>query len=216
MDITKILEVSSGKNCNTSSSANAAELDMLADFDFENQVDDAIFDDIQIMNNGGTNSNLLQDNSRAVIAGAVEEKVMCTIMRKGSKKCLECMNVFLENEITDDTFIHFKAATSDIVPPCKSTINLIRSVETLLKRYESHNVTFNSMLAHIIRKIDVTSLYETSIFDENHDHKDELIALIIKSYMDIKSVNFCKLITRMSQNNQIRQNYLKLIHLAGQ
>lgn len=126
------------------------------------------------------------------------------------------MNVFVENELSDDVFIQFKSESSDIVQPCKSTIRLIQKVETLLEKYESLNVSFNSMLVHIIRKVDVANLYEKSLFDESHDHRDEFIEIIIKTYLDIKSTNFCKLITRMSQNEQIHQKYLKEIHFRGQ
>lgn len=211
-DITKILEVSSGKESNTSR-ANPEELEMLASFDFENQIDDVICDNIQIMN---TDQNLLQQNSTAYMASVVEKKVLRKMMQKGKKKCLECMNVFVENEIITDTFIQFKSETKDIVQPCKSTVNLIRCVEMLLKRYESNDVTYNSMLTHIIRKIDITELYEKSRFDECHDHKDELVTVIVKTYLDINSTNLCKLITRMSQNKHIRHSYLKEIHFQGQ
>lgn len=101
------------------------------------------------------------------------------MMLKGKSKCL---NVFVENELTDDVFIQFKSETSGIIQPCKSTIHLIQKVDVLLEKYESLNVSFNSMLVHIIRKIDVRNLYEKSLFDESYDHKYDLIETIIKTY----------------------------------
>lgn len=68
-DITKILEVSSGKKTSKSLPANIAELELLEKFDSENQIDDVISENFQIMS---TNPNNLQDNSTAYMAGSVE------------------------------------------------------------------------------------------------------------------------------------------------
>lgn len=212
-DITQILEVSSGKQSCKSLYPNEDELEKLANFDVENQIDDTICEDIQIISRGPNN---LQDNSTTYMAANLEQKVIRIIMRKGKSKCLECMQVFFENELTDDTFIQYKSETSDIVQPCKSTIHLIEKTDFLLGKYESLNISFNSVLSHIIRKIDISNLYEKSMFDEFHDHKYDLIDMMIRTYFDIKSANFCQHITRISQNEQIRHKYLKEIHFRGQ
>lgn len=208
-DTTKVLEVSASSKT-ASLSACAAELKMLGNSDFENGTDDVY---IQAANE---NSDVLHENSMAYVASVVEQKVINQITQRGRKACMKCAQVFVENEITDNSFIQFKKEHSFIVEPCKSTIELISTVEKLLQKYESHNVTFNSMLAHIIQKIDLTKFYEESNFEKDHDHRTELIKNIIKTYMNVKSTNLCKFITRMSQEKQIRHSYLKEIHLKGQ
>lgn len=206
-DITKVLEVSYSKN-QANLSACPAELEMLSNFDFENEMDDQANESIQ-------NSDILQQNSTAYVASIVEEKVIKKIMQKGRKGCMECANIFVENEITNDNFIQFKSKTANTIPPCQDTIELIANVEKLLKRYELHNVTFNSMLAHIIKQIGTSNYYKSSTFGSNHDHEKEFITLVIKTYMDVKSTNMCKFITRISQKQQIRHKYLKEVHFQG-
>lgn len=206
-DITKVLEVSSSSN-RASSIASPDELEMLRNFDFENGED-------EYLNELYQNSDILQQNSTAYIASIVEEKVIKKLTLKGRKGCMNCANVFVENEITDDIFIQFKSKNSKVIPPCKDTIVLIQNIDNLLERYESQNVTFNSMLVHISGKIDTSNFYE-STFGSNHNHKNEFISLIIRTYMDVKSTNMCKMITRMSQDKQIRHSYLKEIHFRGQ
>lgn len=211
-DITKVLEVPYKKN-QVVPSACPEELEMLSNFDFENEINDEI---IESISSEMLSPNILQKNSTAFVASIVEEKVIKKIIQKGRKSCMECANVFVENEVTDDIFIQYKSKTTNTIPPCKDTVDLIKYVEFLLKKYELHNVTFNSMLAHITKKIDTTKYYENSTFGDSHDHKNEFISLVIKTYIDVKSTNMCKFITRISQDEQIRHKYLKLIHFQGQ
>lgn len=210
-DITKVLEVPS-KSTNILSIANPDELEMLANFDFENEANDLEDEDIH----STTIDEDLSQHSIAYLASVIEKKVLHALIQKGRKACSNCIQVFVENEVTDDDFIEFKSKTSNIICPCKSTIKLIENAESCINKYKSHNVTFDTMLAHIIRKLDLSTFYEQSKFDEGHNHKHELISLILKTYMDIKSTKFSKLVTRMSQKKQIRHSYLKLIHLEGQ
>lgn len=211
-DITKVLFVPSKKRGNRLST-NSVELNMLADIDLENQLDDVQFEDDQLVDN---HEKRLKKHSMAYIASCVEENVLRKLSQKGQRACLACIQVFVENEITDDSFIKFKSGTTNILPPCKSTIELIQAVENEFKKYDSHNVSFNSMLTHIIRKINLDHFYDASIFDEEHNHKIELIQVIVHTYMNIRSTQVCKLITRMSQEKQIRHTLLKTIHFEGQ
>lgn len=127
------------------------------------------------------------------------------------------MHVFLENEITDDSFIQYKSENDNIVSPCKSTIELMQYVEHILKIYETQNVSFHSILAHIMKNINVNQFFHESTFNEAHDHdKHEFIELIIKCYMDIKSTEASKLITRLSQQKLKRHSNLKEVHRLGQ
>lgn len=207
-DITQVLEVSSRKK-QEAPSACPAELQMLSDFDLGRETDDQENELIQ-------NSDVLQRNSTAYVASILEERVIRKIIQKGRRGCLECANTFVENEITDDMFISFKSKTTNVIPPCQNTIDLIKKVDSLLRIYESQDVTLNSMLAHILGKINLTEYYTKSIFGNEHDHKNEFISFVIKTYLDLKSTDMCKFITRMSQDKQIRHTLLKEIHREGQ
>lgn len=207
-DITKVLYTSSNSDCRKGT--NEAELELLSIFDFENQID---YDDNHLREHSG---NSLKQHSLAYVASNLEAAVIRKIRDKGKKSCLACMQIFLENEITDDSFIEYKTEISNILPPCKSTIELMNTVDNLLNQYKSQSVSFNSMLTHLVRKIVKANFYDQSTFD-HHDHKEEFFELIIKTYMDILSVEACKKITKMSQKTQhLRHSNLKATHLAGQ
>lgn len=207
-DITKVLYVPS-KSKDSSICTNKAELECLSNYDFENQVDYA---DDHLMEN---NEDALKQNSLAYVASILEEMVVRKTNNKGQKCCAACIQVFLENEIIDDSFIEYKSETCNILSPCKSTIKLMNTVDNLLNAYKSQKVSLNSTVTHIMLKIDKDRFYEYSSFDQ-HDHKHELIELIIKTYMDLKSTEACKHITEMWQKKRIRHSKLKEIHRAGQ
>lgn len=207
-DITKVLYVAS-KNSISSISTNQAELDLLSNFDLENQID---YENVHLTENL---ENSLNQHSMAYVASNVEMTVLKKLSNKGRRCCSECVQVLLENDITDDSFIEYKSEISNILPPCRSTIELMVIIDNLLNKYKSQNVSFNSTVTHIMRRINKDKFYEKSSFDQ-HDHKHEFIELIVRSYMSTKSIEMCKSITRLSQPTQIRHDYLKQIHRAGQ
>lgn len=207
-DITKVLHVPS--NSNTSKVTNKAELELLSIFDLKYKID---YEASHLVEHSGTSLKL---HSLTYMASLLETAVIKKINGKGSKSCSACMQIFVENEISDDSFIEYKSEKSDILPPCKSTIELMNTVDNLLNKYKSERVSFSSMLTHIVRKINKERFYGQSTFDQ-HNHKEEFIELVIKTYMDILSVEACKTITKMSQKTpHTRHSNLKDTHRAGQ
>lgn len=207
-DITKVLYVPSKHN-DTSKIINQDELDFLSKFDFENQID---YDDAHLMDN---DENFLKQHSTAYLASVVENRVLSKMLNKGEKGCSMCINLFFENEVTDDSFIEYKSVISNILPPCKSTIELMNTVDNLLKAYGSESVSFDSMLTHIIQKINKDIFYKQSSCAQ-HDHRYQFIELVVKTYMDIRSIETCKTITKLSQAKLTRHFNLKETHRAGQ
>lgn len=208
-DLTKILTVSSNKKRNPDC-ANEAELQMLRSHDFE---------DIAVIQRQSSNS--LYDSSIALLAGKIEKKIIEAISRKGKKRCLKCIDVFTENEIITDELMELKSNYCNVFEPCKSTLEIIHIVDMFLNRYDEENikVSYHTAVAHVFENIDLTHLYESSCddeFDDSHDHRAEIVKLIIREYMDQESMQFGKDITRLSQKKLIRHNRLKLIHVAGQ
>lgn len=215
-DVTKVLEVSSRKkSTNTETTANLTELQMLGDFDIEYGLDyepsdkDETVKPINVIES-------LQEISLAYMAGIVEAKVIHTIAQRGKMACKQCMDVFTENDLADDNFIDFKSKTSDILQPCKSTLKIMQYAESALKKYSTLNASFQSVLKHIVDNMDVSNLYGLSVFDETHDHRSELTHQIIMTYLDLRSKNGCKIITRLSQGKRIRHEKNKSVHRAGQ
>lgn len=208
-DVTQVLYVSS-KQKSVSKPINQSEVEMLANFDFENNID---HENSQLTTDEGS---IFEQHSMAYLASIVEQKVLKKLNKKGSKTCSSCLQIFVENEITDNTFIQYKSENSNILPPCKSTIELFQSVENLLKIYATQNVSFAAMLLHIMQNINIDQFYKESPFGEDHNHKREFIELTIKSYMDVKSTQMCKVITILSQEKRKRHKNLKEVHRLGQ
>lgn len=215
-DVTKILSVpfnrSGGNNA-----VNSGDLEHLANYDFEHP-DDANLHDIEDDIRVNDSSKRLLSNTRAYSASIVEKNVINKIARKGKKKCMKCINVFSENELTDDQLIAFKSQSSEhFIVPCKSTLTIINFIENFLNKYQSEQVSYNASVHHILKNIDMSDLYESSDFNsEEHDHKAELIELVIKEYLDRKSMHVGRIITKLTQEKKIRHANLKLTHNLGQ
>lgn len=207
IDSTSILTVSSRSKV-TPAPVNQIELEVLLDYDFEHPIDDDA-----ITNNDNNN---IENNTRAYLGGIIEKSVIHKMVQKGRKMCRQCINVFTDNEITDDQFIAFKSKNSNIFPPCKSTLSIINAVEYFLERYDSLQVSFNTMVNHIVKNIDMSQLYMSSEFGENHDHKSDLVECIVKAYLDRKSTDVGKVVTRLEQQKLIRHDNLKAVHNQGQ
>lgn len=153
-DITNVLYVLS--NIDTSKVTNKTELELLSNFDLENLDNE----DNHLIEHSATS---LKPHSLAYMASILETAVLRKISEKGKSSCSACMQIFVENEITDDSFIEYKSEISDILPPCKSTIELMKTVDNLLNKYKSQSVSFSSMLTHIAQNI-----------AQNIDNKDNL------------------------------------------
>lgn len=99
-DITKVLYVASKNNISSiSTDQTDCELDLLSNFDLENQID---YEVVHLTENG---ENSLKQHSMAYVASSVEMTVLKKLSNKGQRRCSKCMQVLLENDITDDSFI---------------------------------------------------------------------------------------------------------------
>lgn len=220
-DVTQLLEVSTKKRNEDKTVASSVDLDMLANYDFEHPTE---FEDEEYEVGEFENTIPLDENkqltlhSLAYMAAIVEQKVIRDIAQRGSKACWMCIDVFKENELLDDDFISFiRTKYQKIITPCKSTFDIIQFVEKSLSKYSSQTVSFHSMITHILNTMHVPShLYKSSLFDESHDHHNELIKHVIDVYLNIKSRNASKIITRLSQKKLLRHQLLKQIHKEGQ
>lgn len=205
-DITKILTVSSRKKATQDTDLRTDSVELLEAYHFE--VDNAGDDPIEN----------LETNVRAYLASIIESKVIRKIVLQGNKGCRKCIDIFTENELSDDEFVAFKSATNGIFQPCKSTLYIINYIEANLKHIQSQPTSNKAFGTNILNQMDFSSLYVTSSSDDtdNHDHKKELIKIIIDSYLDYKSTQVAKFITRATQKKLIRHDRLKLTHQLGQ
>lgn len=217
-DLTKILTVSSRKKANISVATNS-ELEQLQNIDLSDLFySDEFSDELDFMfEEAKLPSEILKENSLAYISGVIETKVIRKLSQKTKNKCQNCINVFIENELTDDHFMQFMSKKSHkIFQPCRSTVKIICLVEKYLERIQGVNVSFNAVVSHILSNINLIELYTGSEFNDDHDHKIDLLKQIIQEYLDHKSIMFSKSLTTLAQKKLIRHDRLKEIHRQGQ
>lgn len=192
-DLTKVLEVPSGVK-SVSASANALELQMLANrkSDFSVNDDDGLI-----------------SHSKAYFASELERKVKRKISLKGGKACIRCIDVFDENEKLNNIFVQFLSQKKEILQPCKSTVNIISLVDKILENFDALDVSYASMLTFILNEaIKSLSLFQSSHFGKEHDHKVDFVKLIIETYLDKKCENVSRVVTRCSQKKLFYHVYL--------
>lgn len=203
--LTKILFVPSGNKVKANKDIRP-EIEMLKDYDFLNT--DVVTQNI----------TALKSHAMAYMASIVETRVVQKIVRRGQNCCLKCVEVFLENEITDDDFIEFQAEHSQMYQPCQSTFQVINDIEKHLQKYQGVQVSFEASMQHILKNIDISSYYPNSEFDDDHDasHKMDLIRLIAEAFLDGSSTDGSKILTTETKVSLVRHKRLKEIHRLGQ
>lgn len=200
-DITKILRVSSRK---------------INDFSLEREINEPDINFQPIEDIAGE-KNSIEIHSMAYSASIVEERVTTKIRQKKKKGCRKCQHIFVENEMQSDSFITFTAKSNkNINPPCVSTVELLCKVDALLKNNETAELSFESTMIYMLKNIDISGLYPQSNFDEEHNHKQDFIKLILKVYFDLKSTQNAKVITRQNHGRMLRHMRLKDTHRSGQ
>lgn len=162
-----------------------------------------------------------QSHSLAYMASTLENKIINAKAPRLIVKCAKCVSAFIENELIEDTFIRFKAKTTHITQPCKSTFEICKFVDTFLKSCDERPGSYHSILLEILRKIPFLSLFASSNFGNHSDSKDtshkyEFIKKIIELYMNMKSVHVAKCFTLKSHDEPIRHQLKKLIQGKGQ
>lgn len=142
-------------------------------------------------------------------------------MMRGPRKikCEQCTVAFIENEIIEDSFIRFKARSSNVLQPCKSTYEVCRFVDTMVNTCDGKKVSYQSIVMQILRKIPFEQLFISSNFNDHsgdRGHKYDLIKKIVESYMHMKSVHAAKTFTLKHHDPSIRHKYKKLIQERGE
>lgn len=157
-----------------------------------------------------------QSHSLAYMASVIESKII------GGKrriiKCDDCVAVFIENELLEDSFIRFKARKSNVMQPCRSTFDSCKFADSYIMSCEQRSASYQAVLLQILRKITFESLYSSSDFEKHVDngHKYEFVKKIIELFMHMKSIHIAKSFTLKVHENPIRHQFRKLIHEKGQ
>lgn len=206
---TKILYVSARKKGKAEKST--VSRDELAEITF-----DEIFD-----NNFNANQYVddAHDHCLAFMASSLELKITTARRPRLIIKCQQCIDAFIENELMEDSFIRFKARRINITQPCKSTYDICKFVDAVLKQCEGRAISFEAVKMQVLQNIPFETLYTSTKFEAHSDrgHKYIFVKQIIEMYMKMKSAHLAKCMTSKSHvEAPIRHTYKKLIHEYGQ
>lgn len=204
---TKILSISSFRKPKQNIAPNLIELD--DDFLFDDEFDESMLPQ---------STDDRQSHAIAYRASVLEKKIINAHRTKQIVKCQDCIEAFVENELTQDSFIRFKAQSSEISQPCKSTFEICKFVDSFLSFFETETISFDAALLKIVRNIKFETLFTSSDFDTHSDfgHKYEFVKTIVKTYMHMKSIHSAKMVTLKIHKEPVRHKFKKLIQELGQ
>lgn len=111
-----------------------------------------------------------------------------------------------------------KAKTNEISQPCKSTVQILHTVDDTLQQLGDQTVDYATALNTILHHLDIEDLYCSSDFKKHTgtDHKHDLIVSIVEKYLNIKSKSIEDSLTRFNQSKPLRRILIKHLHSAGQ
>lgn len=159
-------------------------------------------------------------HSLAFQASVLESRIINSKKPKKVIKCVQCIDVLIENELIDDSFIRFKATTSKITQPCKSTFQVCKFIDTYLNFFKDRNMPLDAAVLKILRKLPFDTLYTGSDFDKHlgsdASHKYDFVKRVVEIYLQMKSVQNAKDKTLQTHDKPIRHDYKTLIKYAGQ
>lgn len=126
---TKILSVSSAKP-KKQNDANGNEIVHDDEYEF--------FDFGQHLPVENTTEKL--EYSSLALTSKVENKILKEKSRRAPIKCLECLDVFVENELMEDDFVRAMARGHENLQPCKSTFHICKFIDTFLDHYSNETI----------------------------------------------------------------------------
>lgn len=164
-----------------------------------------------------------REHKRAYLASLTEIELCKTMKRCHNISCADCLNVFTENTTTQDSFIKLTNESKTMPQPCKSTLQIINTIEQTLENLPNRFISFRDTYNIILTKIDLNELYDASEFNEHNypisspiSHKQSFVGAVVEKCLSIKSKYIGDRLTLDTQGEYIRQKNLKEVHRRGQ
>lgn len=132
-------------------------------------------------------------------------------------KCENCLNVFLQDDFVNDSFLNLKASTNHLPAPAKSTVRICEIAKMCMLKYEYKTGTFDRVLDESLQILESEDLFPNSDF-ENHSeagHKEILITLIIRMFFKKKQNYISSCNSQAAHNSFVRNYFLKYLHSQG-
>lgn len=184
------------------------------EFNFYCDYDELLFD--------GNSTQKLKSYALALVASKVEKKIVHANSRRTPIKCLQCLDIFIQNELIEDDFVRAMAKNFENLQPCKSTFHICKFIDKFMDYYGNATMSYQRSVNGILQSLDFDLLYPYSDFNlhseksRTDNHKYDVVKCVVETYLDMKSRNTAKTITLQNHTEFIRSDYTQKIHLAGQ
>lgn len=197
------------ENAANSGGTNLYECDELVAMD-ELSILDSMIDE-------NDSSNQIEKHAVFYLASVLEKSILEARWYK-RVKCEDCLNVFREDVITDDTFVNTKMKTNNLRAPAQSTVKICMTTERLMRACEYEPGNFNKISNGVLLNLNPDILFAASDFRFHADtnHKIILVRLIIEMYVKKRLEYISKLNTLDQHQVLYRQDLKKFIHFKGQ
>lgn len=134
-------------------------------------------------------------------------------MMSSNRLCDVCMKAFDENEKLE----HFYVGSNYKRKPCQSTYRICKEADRFIKvQFLRQKNFFNAASYAISQKINVNTLYTSTDFSHNLNHKLCLIEIVVNTYIQIKSTYLAKQANFTREEENVRARLHELIHFYGQ
>lgn len=170
-----------------------------------------VHDQIEKIEYAETHGLLSQNVSVSTVAHIAN--IIEVRMKSSDRYCDDCMKALEENARLETCFTGRAYAQK----PCYSTYKICKETDRYLKvQFLREKRYFNAACYVIAKKINVDSLYMSTDFSHNPNHKLCLVEVIINAYVQIKSTYLAKQANFTAETENVRARLHKLIHFYGQ
>lgn len=143
----------------------------------------------------------------AYLAKIIEDKILNDIR----SKCQECSkivrHIFMEQDSVQHVQRRARQSTVDIGQVCNDLLRI-------------HSFKIDFSYAELLRFINEShysmDLFPEADFDHNHEHKSDLIQLIVEEFVRLRATYIAKKISLNEKKKMLRRKNLKSVHQAGE
>lgn len=162
----------------------------------------------------------VKDHSIAYMASVIESRIMGT-NRQRIIKCEECVAAFIDNPLIEDEFTRFKARSSNVLQPCKSTFEICKFVDSNINSYKKETIPYQFVAQQMLEKMNLVNLFEHTNFrghqgNLDEDHRFDFVKKIVDLYMRLRSIEAAKRITMQAHDDNMRQKMKLLMKIRGE
>lgn len=150
----------------------------------------------------------LADLTIAYIAGVIEGR-----MKKATKYCMACANIFDENVKITKSFL---SSSNSVEKPCQDTFFICKQADRFMKlQVLNETFKFHTLYYAIFENIDISNTFKKTDFTGHEEHLLFFIRKIADIYIQIRGTYIARN-TTFDNKSFRRSQLIKQIHFIGE